>query len=71
MFDNYKKTLTKQEKKQFAAIQKQLVPLFNDFDRLDTFNTWIDQKIMSLKSSQAKEFYIAAERRRPPISIGG
>lgn len=57
MFDNYKKTLTKQEKKQFAAIQKQLVPLFNDFDRLDTFNTWIDQKIMSLKSSQAKEFY--------------
>lgn len=57
MFDNYKKTLTKQEKKQFAAIQKQLVPLFNDFDRLDTFNTWIDQKIMSLKSSQAKQFY--------------
>ena len=57
MFDNYKKTLTKQEKKQFAAIQKQLVPLFNDFDRLDTFNTCIDQKIMSLKSSQAKEFY--------------
>lgn len=57
MFDNYKKTLTKQEKKQFAAIQKQLVPLFNDFDRLDTFNTWIDQKIMSLKNSQAKQFY--------------
>lgn len=57
MFNNYKKTLTKQEKKQFTAIQKQLVPLFNDFDRLDTFNTWIDQKIMSLKSSQAKQFY--------------
>lgn len=57
MFDNYKKTLTKQEKKQFAAIQKQLVPLFNDFDNLDTFNQWIDQKIISLKSPQAKEFY--------------
>lgn len=57
MFDNYKKTLTKQEKKQFAAIQKQLVPLFNDFDRLDTFNTWIAQKMTSLKSPQAKQFY--------------
>lgn len=57
MFDNYKKTLTKQEKKQFTAIQKQLVPLFNDFDNLDTFNAWIDQKITSLKSPQAKEFY--------------
>lgn len=57
MFDNYKKTLTKQEKKQFAAIQKQLVPLFNDFDNLDTFNAWMDQKIISLKSPQAKKFY--------------
>lgn len=57
MFDNYKKTLTKQEKKQFAAIQKQLVPLFNDFDNLDTFNQWIDQKTTSLKSPQAKQFY--------------
>jgi hypothetical protein len=57
MFDNYKKTLTKQEKKQFAAIQKQLVPLFNDFDNLDTFNAWMDQKIISLKSPHAKEFY--------------
>jgi len=57
MFDNHKKTLTKQEKKQFAAIQKQLVPLFNDFDNLDTFNAWMDQKITSLKSPQAKEFY--------------
>ena len=57
MFDKYKKTLTKQEKKQFAAIQKQLVPLFNDFDNLDTFNAWMDQKITSLKSPQAKEFY--------------
>lgn len=57
MFDNYKKTLTKQEKKQFAAIQKQLVPLFNDFDNLDTFNAWMDQKIISLKSPQAKRFY--------------
>ena len=45
MFDNYKKTLTKQEKKQFAAIQKQLVPLFNDFDNLDTVNQWMNQKI--------------------------
>lgn len=57
MFDNYKKALTKQEKKQFAAIQKQLVPLFNDFDNLDTFNAWMDQKIISLKSPHAKEFY--------------
>ena len=57
MFNNYKKTLTKQEKKQFAAIQKQLVPLFNDFDNLDTFNTWMNQKMTSLKSPQAKEFY--------------
>lgn len=52
-----KKELTKQEKKQFAAIQKQLVPLFNDFDNLDTFNQWIDQKTTSLKSPQAKQFY--------------
>ena len=44
MFDNYKKTLIKQEKKQFAVIERQLVPLFNDFDRLDTFSAWIDQK---------------------------
>ena len=57
MFDNYKKTLTKQEKKQFAAIQKQLVPLFNDFDNLKSFNTWMNQKMTSLKSPQAKEFY--------------
>lgn len=57
MFDNYKKELTKQEKKQFAAIQKQLVPLFNDFDNLDTFNAWMDQKMTSLKSPQAKRFY--------------
>lgn len=57
MFDNYKKTLTKQEKKQFAAIQKQLIPLFNDFDNLDTFNTWMNQKMTSLKSPQAKQFY--------------
>lgn len=57
MFDNYKKTLTKQEKKQFAAIQKQLVPLFNDFDNLDTFNAWVAQKMTSLKSPQAKQFY--------------
>lgn len=51
MFDNYKKALTKQEKKQFAAIQKQLVPLFNDFDNLDTFNQWIDQKNDLFKKS--------------------
>lgn len=57
MFDNYKKTLIKQEKKQFAVIERQLVPLFNDFDNLNTFNAWIDQKITSLKSPQAKEFY--------------
>lgn len=52
-----KKTLTRQEKKQFNLIQKQLVPLFNDFDNLEAFNQWIDQKITSLKSSQAKQFY--------------
>ena len=57
MFDNYKKTLTKQEKKQFAVIERQLVPLFNDFDNLDTFNQWIDQKITSLKRPQTKRFY--------------
>lgn len=57
MFDNYKKTLIKQERKQFAVIERQLVPLFNDFDRLDTFNTWIDQKITSLKRPQTKRFY--------------
>ena len=70
MFDNYKKTLIKQEKKQFAVIERQLIPLFNDFDNRDTFNQWIDQKITSLKRPQAKRFYIAAERRRPPILIG-
>lgn len=60
MFDNYKKTLTKQEQKQFAVIQKQLVPLFNNIDNsdsLDKFNAWITQKIASLKSPQAKQFY--------------
>ena len=60
MFDNYKKTLTKQEKKQFAVIEKQLVPLFNNIDNsdsLDKFNARIDQKIASLKSLQAKQFY--------------
>lgn len=57
MFDNYKKTLIKQEKKQFAVIERQLIPLFNDFDNLDTFNQWIDQKIASLKRPQAKRFY--------------
>lgn len=62
MFDNYKKELPKQEKKQFTAIQKQLVPLFNDFDNLDTFNQWIDQKIASLKRPQAKQFYQNTKR---------
>lgn len=57
MFDNYKKTLIKQEKKQFAVIERQIVPLFNDFDNLSTFNQWIDQKIASLKRPQAKQFY--------------
>lgn len=57
MFDNYKKTLIKQERKQFTVIERQLVPLFNDFDKLDTFNTWIDQKITSLKRPQTKRFY--------------
>lgn len=57
MFDNYKKELTKQEKKQFAVIERQLVSLFNDFDNLDTFNTWIDQKTASLKRPQTKRFY--------------
>ena len=60
MFDNYKKELTKQEQKQFAVIEKQLVPLFNNIDNsdsLDKFNAWIDQKIASLKSLQAKQFY--------------
>lgn len=62
MFDNYKKTLIKQERKQFAVIERQLVPLFNDFDRLDTFNTWIDQKITSLKRPQTKRFYQNTKR---------
>ena len=57
MFDNYKKELTKQEKKQFAVIERQLVSLFNDFDNLNTFNTWIDQKTASLKRPQTKRFY--------------
>ena len=60
MFDNYKKTLTKQEQKQFAVIQKQLVPLFNNInnsDSLDKFNAWMNQKIASLKSPNAKQFY--------------
>ena len=62
MFDNYKKTLIKQEKKQFAVIERQLVPLFNDFDRFDTFNAWIDQKIASLKRPQTKRFYQNTKR---------
>lgn len=62
MFDNYKKTLIKQERKQFTVIERQLVPLFNDFDKLDTFNTWIDQKITSLKRPQTKRFYQNTKR---------
>lgn len=60
MFDNYKKTLTKQEQKQFTVIKKQLIPLFNNIDNndsLDKFNAWMTQKIVSLKSPNAKQFY--------------
>lgn len=57
-----KKNYPNKKKKQFAVIERQLVPLFNDFDRLDTFNAWIDQKIASLKRPQTKRFYQNTKR---------